>query len=61
MVIIHHFGILRQHAQEEIDKEKERIASGVYGDYATYREQVGYLNGIKAVLLMVDNIEQGLT
>jgi len=61
MATIHYFSVLRQKVQEEVAAERDRMASGQYKDWPTYREQVGYLNGLKAALDIVDEIEKGLT
>lgn len=58
---LHPFHIaLQKRAMEEIEAEVDRIVGG-YPDYSVYREQVGYLKGLKAVLDMAEQIEKGMT
>jgi hypothetical protein len=51
---------VRNRVQELIDAEVERIISG-YPDYSVYREQIGYLKGLRAVLTIAEEIEKGMT
>ena len=57
---IFYFNTLRARVEEEIAKESERICGG-YADFNVYREQVGYLRGLKAALTLMEDIEKGLT
>lgn len=60
MAIIPFHAHLRAKVLEEIQAEHERMAGG-YGAYEVYREQVGYLKGLKTVLDLAEQIEKGLT
>jgi len=60
MAFIQFHSALRAKVEEEIAAEQARMGSG-YNDYNVYREQVGYLRGLKMVLTMAEEIEQGLT
>jgi len=52
--------LLRAKAMEQYDAESNRILDG-YPDYAVYREQVGFLRGIKLMLQLADEVEKGMT
>lgn len=60
MSTIHFHQLLRKKVQEAIDAECDRIVDG-YNDFYMYREQVGYLRGMKTVLDIAEEIEKGMT
>lgn len=52
--------LLRDKIVEVYGAESERILGG-YQDYAVYREQVGFLKGLKHALELAEEVEKGMT
>ena len=50
--------LLRHRIEEEIRKCSDQAMAGGAIDYATYREQVGYIRGLRDVLTLCEDIER---
>lgn len=60
MATIQFHAHLRKRVGEIIERETDQIVGG-YSAYDVYREQVGYLKGLKEVLAIAEEIEKGMT
>jgi hypothetical protein len=51
---------LRERITDEVDRFVESLLSGAAPDYPTYRQGVGYLNGLRAAAKLADDIDADL-
>jgi hypothetical protein len=52
--------LLEKKIAEAIQNRTDSLAVGQASDYQTYKESVGYINGLRIALALCDDVEQDL-
>lgn len=52
--------LLERKIKEAVETRSDSLASGHAADYPVYRENVGYINGLKEALTLADDVEREL-
>ena len=58
MALTHQGRLLRGRAAELIRKYEGDLGAGAAKDFAEYRYQVGYITGIKEIMMILDELER---